>query len=263
MALDCASARDRLEEYRRGELARAEAALVAVHLEACEACRAARARDDAVVALVGTLPRPPAPPALAARIAALGAPPAGARRWLGRPWVAALGAAAVVALAVAPWVRPGPGRPGDPVEALLRAGIAEHRRILMQLEVAPAEPAPPDVLLERVRTATALQVPRAFAGAGDLRLLTARATLLAERKSAAAALQAPASPVTTYFVVPGRDLPVPADGRQEIGPYRPYVREVDDFSVYYWKQGDLAYLMVSGPDQEICKSLFLKMRQAL
>ena len=98
---------------------------------------------------------------------------------------------------------------------------------------------------------------------GELRLLTARPTLLASRKSAAAALRYPTSPVTTYFIVPGKDLPMPTEGRVQIDQYRPYMRQVNGFNVVYWKQQDLAYIMVSGLDREGCQKLFLKMRQAL
>jgi hypothetical protein len=56
---------------------------------------------------------------------------------------------------------------------------------------------------------------------------------------------------------------MPAKGRVQIDRYRPYMRQVNGFNVVYWKQQDLAYIMVSGLDREGCQKLFLKMRQAL
>ena len=91
----------------------------------------------------------------------------------------------------------------------------------------------------------------------------ARTSSRPSRKTAAAALRYPTSPVTTYFILPGPDLPMPAEGRVQIAQYRPHMRQVNGFNVVYWKQKDLVYLMVSGLDREGCQKLYLKMRQAL
>ena len=68
---------------------------------------------------------------------------------------------------------------------------------------------------------------------------------------------------TTYFVLPGPDLPMPTEGRVQIEQYRPYMREVNGFNVVYWKQKDMVYLMVSGLDREGCQKLYLKVRKEL
>jgi len=258
----CADVRDLLEEHRRGELAPEAAAEVSAHLVACDRCRRLSEADTALVALVRTLPRPAAPPALRRRLERLRGG-AGRRGWLARPWVAAALAAVVVAALLAPWVRFRSDAPTDLVERLIQSGVAEHRRILLQVELGPGEVSDPGLLFERVRTLTDVALPAVFAGAGELRLLTARPTLLADRKGAAAALRYPASPIVTYFVLPGKDLPMLAKGRVDIEQYRPHMRQVDDFRVVYWKQGELAYLMVSGLDDAKTRQLFLKMRKAL
>ena len=104
---------------------------------------------------------------------------------------------------------------------------------------------------------------RSLAGTGELHLVAARPTILASRKTAAATLRYETSPVTTYFILAGPDLPMPTEGRVQIEQYKPYMREVNGFNVVYWKQKDLAYLMVSGLDREECQKLYLKVRQAL
>jgi anti-sigma factor RsiW len=257
--MDCHATRARLDEHRRGDLAPDEARGVEAHLAGCAACRAIRAGDDALAAMLRTLPRTPAPAALARHVRLLGAPRRGLRRWLERPWVAAALAAALVAAVLTPWVR----RPGDPLEALIQSGVAEHRRIVLEVEAGLGGVPDPDAAFQRVRAVTDVQLPKVFAGAEELRLVATRPTLLASRKTAAATLRYKAAPVTTYFVLPGRDLPMPAEGRVQIDRYRPYMREANGFNIVYWKQGDLAYLMVSGLDREGCQKLFLKMRQAL
>ena len=260
--MHCQQARDLFEEYRRGELAPDLAGAVAAHLETCPACRAIWARDEAVVTLIRALPRPPAPAGLASQIRALGVPRRGVTAWLGRPWVAAALAALVVAAVLAPWLRPAE-RPADIVDALIQSGVAEHRRILLELEAGSGAVNDPDTLFARVRSVAEVELPKILAGTGELRLLTAKPTLLQSRKTAAAALRYPTSPVTTYFILPGKDLPMPTEGRVQIEQYRPHMRQVNGFNVVYWKQKDMVYIMVSGLDREGCQKLYLKMRQAL
>ena len=264
--MDCHATREILEEYRRRELDRERAGAVEAHLHGCPACRGILAREEAVARLVHRLPRPPAPATLVRQVGALGTRPRRIAGWLGRPWVAAAVGAAVVLAVLAPWLLRRPAeRPGDIVDALIQSGVAEHRRILLDLEATPREISNPDAdaVFQRVRSVTTVELPRVFAGTDELHLLTARPTILASRKTAAATLRYRTSPDTTYFVLPGPDLPMPTEGRVQIEQYRPYMREVNGFNVVYWKQKDLVYLMVSGLDREGCQKLYLKVRQAL
>jgi anti-sigma factor RsiW len=260
--MDCHETREVFEEHRRRELDPDRARAVEAHLAACPACRALWTRDEALIGLIRALPRPPAPSGLAREVRALGAPRRGIAGWLGRPWVAAALAALVVAAVLAPFVRRAE-RPVDVVEALIQSGVAEHRRILLELEAGAIVVDDPDALFARVRSVADVELPKIFAGTGELRLLAAKPTLLASRKTAAAALRYPTSPITTYFILPGKDLPMLEKGRVQIEQYRPHMREVNGFNVVYWKQKDMAYLMVSGLDREGCQKLYLKMRKAL
>jgi putative zinc finger protein len=261
--MDCHEAREVFEEHRRRELSPDRAEAVEAHLAGCPACRALWAREKAVAGLVRALPRSAAPPTLARQIRGLGARRRGIVGWLGRPWVAAAVAAIVVAAVLVPWLRRPAERPVDVVEALIQSGVAEHRRILLELEVLPPAVDDPDALFARVRSVADVELPKIFAGSGELRLLIAKPTLLASRKTAAAALRYPTSPITTYFILRGKDLPMLEKGRVQIEQYRPHMREVNGFNVVYWKQQDMAYIMVSGLDREGCQKLYLKMRKAL
>jgi anti-sigma factor RsiW len=261
--MDCHEARQLFEEHRRRELPPDRAQALEAHLAGCPACRAFWAREEAVATLVRALPRSPAPPALARQIRNLGTRRHGIVGWLGRPWVAAAVAALVVAAVLAPWLRRPAERPGDIVDALIQSGVAEHRRILLELEAGAIVVDDPDALFARVRSVADVELPKILAGTGELRLLAAKPTLLVSRKTAAAALRYPTSPVTTYFILPGKDLPMPTEGRVQIEQYRPHMRQVNGFNIVYWKQQDMVYLMVSGLDREGCQKLYLKMRKAL
>ena len=184
--------------------------------------------------------------------------------WLGRPWVAAALAAVVVAAVLAPWVQVRPRRGEDPLERLLQSGVMEHTRILLQLQTMAAEVGDPQSAFARVHSLTDVQLPPAFAGDAEMTLLQTRPTVLANRKAAAVVLRDPAWFITTYFAVPGKDLPPPPEaGRVKIETYRPYMRQMEGFNLVYWKQGEYAYLMVSDRDDPGTRQLYLKMRKAL
>jgi anti-sigma factor RsiW len=259
--IDCADVWELLEEYRRRELSAETAASVEAHLAGCPACRRLRDETEALAGRIRALPRPPAPPALVRAVRRLDGARGGrrGRRW---PWVAAAAAIVLVALGLAAWLRFAPDRPANVLDALLQSGVAEHRRIAILAEGSRdvEDPAP---LFKEVERLTGIPLPPVFAGVGELRLRDARATVLAGRKTAAAALRYPTSPITTYFVLPGADLPMPSERRVQIEQYRPYMREMNGLTVVYWKQKDLAYLMVSGLDQEGSTKLYLTMRKAL
>jgi anti-sigma factor RsiW len=258
--MDCADVWEVLEEYRRRELSAETAAAVEAHLAGCPACRRLLAESEALAGRIRALPRPPAPPALVRAVRRLDGARGGrrGRRW---PWVAAA-AVVLVALGLAAWLRFAPDLPASALEALLQSGVAEHRRIAVLAEGSRdvEDPAP---LFREVERLTGIPLPPAFAGVGELRLRDARATVLAGRKTGAAALRSPTSPITTYFVLPGADLPMPTDRRVQIEQYRPHMRAMNGLSVVYWKQKDVAYLMVSELDQEGSKKLYLAMRKAL
>jgi putative zinc finger protein len=259
--MDCREARELLEEYRRRELPAEAAGLVEAHLRACRDCPRMLEAVESLAGMIRTLPRTPAPASLVRSVRGLARPRRGVRTWLARPWVAATVSAVLVVLALSPWLRFERERP-DLIEALLQSGVAEHRRIVVLAEgTRDVDDASP--LFREVERLTGIVLPPIFAGVGELHLRDARATVLAGRKSAAAALRYPKSPITTYFVLHGADIQIPNDRRVSIADYKPYVRQMNGYNIILWKQQDLAYLMVSGLDKEGCQKLFLKMRKAL
>ena len=261
--MDCHQTRELLEEYRRRELDPERSRAVEAHLAGCPTCQAMLAREEAVARLVHALPRSPAPPTLARQIRGLETRRRGITGWVGRPWIVAAVAAVLVAAVLVPWLRRPAEGPGDVVDSIIQSGVAEHRRILLDLQATPREIADPTDLFHRVWAVTSVELPAVFAGTDELHLVAARPTIIASRKTAAATMRYKAQPDTTYFLFPGADLPMPTEGRVQIEQYRPYMREVSGYNVVYWKQKDMAYLMVSGLGKDECKGLYLKVRRAL
>jgi anti-sigma factor RsiW len=267
--MDCQEARELLEEFRRGELSSEAAARVAAHLAGCPACRRLREEADAMATLVGQLRREEMPPRLGRRIRRLARRGRGVRRplgWLARPWVAAAVAAVLVAGVLGPWAYFRGARPEDPLERVLQSGIAEHSRLLLQLQAQTHEGrlvSDPAETFATVQALTNVTVPWVFAGDEELTLMEARPTVIASRKAAAVVLRDRSWFITTYFAMPGKDLPMPDKGRVQIDRYRPYMRQADGFSIVYWKQGEYAHLMISDLDPPRCQALFLKMRKGM
>jgi len=67
---------------------------------------------------------------------------------------------------------------------------------------------------------------------------------------------------TTLFLLPEAGLDIPAEGRLPIETFTPYHRVVSGRQLLLWKQGRLAYLLVSDLDQAESVSMFLKVRKA-
>lgn len=260
---DCQATRESLEEYRRGELPVEAARTVETHLARCAACQRLREDDDALEAMVRALPRTPAPDEVRRLIQAAGVRRPRRLAWLARPWVAATVSAIVVAAALSPWVRFRADTPESLFERLITSSVTEHKGILLQLQGFGGEVTDPAAAFAVVRSLTDVQLPPAFAGDNDLRLVAARPTVIVDRRAAAAVLSYKARSVTTYFALPGKDLPMPNERRVQIEQYKPYMRQMNGFHVIYWKQGDLAYLMVTDLDELRSRQLFLKMRKAL
>jgi anti-sigma factor RsiW len=261
--MDCRQAREWLEEYRRRELGADAAAAVEAHLAQCAECRRLLEETEAFAGRVRALPRASAPARLGRAVRRLGRT-GGVRTWLGRPWVAAALAAVVVAAVLAPWVQLPARRGDDTLERLLQSGVMEHTRILLQLQTMAAEVSDPQSAFARVHSLTDVQVPPAFGGNPEMTILQARPTLIANRKAAAVVLRDPAWFITTYFALPGKDLPPPPEaGRVRIETYRPFMKQIEGFTLVYWKQGEYAYLMVSDRDDPGTRQLYLKMRKAM
>ena len=64
------------------------------------------------------------------------------------------------------------------------------------------------------------------------------------------------------LLTPGPDATIPAEDRLAIEIFKPHHRVASGKQVLYWKQRDLACLMVSDLDQQGLASMFLKVRKA-
>jgi len=210
--------------------------------------------------LATELPRHVAPARLRAAIVEASAPRP-ARTW----WLAPALSAAATALVLALFFVPMLPRitPQDPVQRLARAVVAEHTRALLwgarSEEVVPA--AVPWLSQE-----TGINLASVFLGDDRLSLVGAEPVYLDQRRGVALHYRDADGHHITYVVLPAPGLGIPERRRVKIDRYRPALIHDNGFSVWVWKQGDLACFlvsdMVSEADLAHFKDYFVRVRAA-
>jgi hypothetical protein len=217
--------------------------------------------DEALGRRLATeLPRYPAPPGLRSAIMA-GSTPAPARAW----WFAPALSAAATALMLILFFLPLLPRvaPADPVERLTRAVVAEHERAVMWGARRP------DVIptaLPWLTQETGIGLSSVFSGDDRLTLLEAEPIYLEQRRGLAVHYRDADGHRVTYVVLPAPGLVTPERRRQKVDRWRPALLHDSGFSVWMWKQRDLAVFivsdMVSQTDHERFKDYFVRLRAA-
>jgi hypothetical protein len=189
--------------------------------------------------LAAELPRHAAPAGLRQAVSgtARARPPA-------RPWLSAALASAATALLLFLVFIPMLPRivPADPVQRMVRSVVAEHTRTLMwgarRPDVIPAA-------LPWLTQESGIGLARVFAGDERLTFVAAEPVYLEQRRGIALYYRDENSHLLTYAVLPAPGLPMPERQRQQVDRWRPALLQDSGFSVWVWKQGDLACFIVS------------------
>lgn len=210
--------------------------------------------------LADELPRYPAPARLRAVLSEVAPPRAARPGWLA-PALAAAATALVLVLLFLPRL-PRVGPP-DPMEQLVRAVVDEHTRVVLW---GARSREGVSAALPRLRAEVKISLERVFAGDDDLTLLGAEPVYLAERRGLAVYYRDREGRPVTYAVLPAPRLGPPAAGRVQIEKFRPALVHADGFSVWVWKQGDLACFLVADRvaerDLPRFKDYFVRVRTA-
>ncbi len=217
--------------------------------------------DEALGRRLGAeLPRHAAPARLRVSIVEMAAPRP-ARVW----WLAPAFAAAATALTLVLFFVPmlPRGASSDPVQRLTRAVVSEHTRVLLwgarHSEVVPAG-------LEWLIQESGIDLSKMFTGDERLTLVGAEPVYLDHRRGVALHYRDGDGHNVTYVVLPAPNLGIPERRRVKIDRWRPALLHDDGFSVWVWKQGDLACFivsdMVSEADLAQFKDYFARVRAA-
>jgi hypothetical protein len=205
------------------------------------------------------LPRHRAPARLRATVLA-GAPGGGPAGWVG-PALAALGTALVLILTFVPLLPR--AAPSDPVVRLTRAVVSEHARALLwgarTPDIIPAA-------LPWLAQETGIELASVFTGDDEVAFIAAEPVYIDQRRGVALHYRDPDGHHLTYVVLPASGLTLPERFRMKIDRFRPALLHDSGFSVWVWKQGDLACFlvsdMVSEADAVRFKDYFVRVRVA-
>ncbi|MBI2154997.1 MAG: hypothetical protein HYV92_15180 [Candidatus Rokubacteria bacterium] len=207
--------------------------------------------------LAARLPRHAAPAHLRAAISALAAPPHRAS-WVA-PALSALATALVLGLVALPLL-PRNVEP-DPLRSLVSAVLSQHTRSLMWGEERPeAVPA----ALPRFMEQTGIALSWFFQGDDEIQLINAEPLVVEGRRALALTYKDRQGHTLTYMLLPGAGMALPEQGRVKIDGFRPLLTQTDGWSIFVWKQKDLACFLISDlvSEQDLTrfKQVFLKVR---
>lgn len=211
--------------------------------------------------LAAELPRHAAPARLRHAVVEAGRPRADVR-----PWLSAALAASATALVLFLVFIPMLPRiiPADPVQRLVRSVVSEHTRTLMwgarRPDVIPAA-------LPWLTQESGIGLNRVFAGDERLTFVSAEPVYLEQRRGIALHYRDEDGHLLTYVVLPAPGLPMPERQRVQVDRWRPALLRDSGFSVWVWKQGDLACFivsdMISETDLGAFREYFVRVRVAM
>lgn len=190
---------------------------------------------------------------------------AGRPRAVHRPWISAALASVATALILFLVFIPMLPRimPADPVQHLVRSVVSEHSRTLMwgarRPDVIPAA-------IPWLTQESGIGLLRVFGGDERLTFVSAEPVYLERRRGIALHYRDEESHLLTYIVLPAPGLPMPERRRVQVGRWRPALLSDSGFSVWVWKQGDLACFIVSDmlseDDLQHFREYFVRVRTA-
>jgi hypothetical protein len=219
--------------------------------------------DEALGRRLATeVPRHAAPARLRAAIAEAAAPTSVRARWLA-PTLASAATALVLGLAFVPMLPP--SAPTEPALRLARVVVAEHTRAAMWGARRPADIIPAG--LPWLTQETGIGLAKVFTGDERLSLLAAEPVYLDQRRGLALHYRDEDGHHVTYVALPAPGFSVPERQRVKISDrFRPALLNDSGFSVWVWRQGDLACFlvsdMVSQTDLVRFKDYFVRVRSA-
>jgi hypothetical protein len=162
-----------------------------------------------------------------------------------RPWLSAALAASATALLLLLIFIPMLPRivPADPVQRLVRSVVTEHTRTLMWGARRSDVIIP--TALPWLTQESGIGLPRVFVGDDRLAFVAAEPVYLEQRRGVALHYRDEEGHLVTYVAMPAPGLPMPERQRVQVDRWRPALMHDSGFSVWVWKQGDLACFIVS------------------
>jgi len=151
----------------------------------------------------------------------------------------------------------------DSLQPIVNAVLSAHMQSLLW-----GEPRPEAVWVAapRVMEETGIGLSWFFQGDAEVQLINVEPMILEGRRALALTYRDSEGHWLTYLLVRGAGVSLPKQGRVQIDGFRPLLTKVDGFSLFVWKQQDLACFLISDlvSEQDLSrfKEVFLKVRSA-
>jgi anti-sigma factor (TIGR02949 family) len=178
--------------------------------------------------------------------------------WTTPPVLCATTAILVLALALPlyhRWVGPAP----DPAARVVGEARRDYDRLLLNYPPHGTNPAEPTQIQQWFQQTLNFSPAIHFWGNQEIRLLRGYPTYLMERRAACLIFKT-GDAISTLYIFPGGDISIPPHNRRQINGYTPYQATAQDQRVLLWRQGELAFLIVSRLTNPELDQLFLRIR---
>lgn len=178
--------------------------------------------------------------------------------WTTPPALCATTALLVLAIALPlyhRWTMPAP----DPAARVVREAAGDYQRLLLNYPPHGTNPAEPTQIQQWFQQTLNFTPAIQFWGNQEIRLLRGYPTYFMGRQAACLIFKA-GDAISTLYIFPGADIAIPPDHRRPINGFAPYQATTPDQHVLLWKQGDLAFLIVSPLANPDLDQLFLRIR---
>lgn len=135
----------------------------------------------------------------------------------------------------------------------------DYHRLLLNYPPHGTNPAEPAQIQQWFQQALNFTPTIQFWGNQEIRLLRGYPTYIMERRAACLIFKS-GDAISTLYIFPGGDIAIPPRNRRPINGYAPYQATTQDQRVLLWKQGELAFLIVSPLANPEIDQLFLRIR---
>ena len=180
------------------------------------------------------------------------------RLWTTPPALCATTAILVLALALPlyhRWMGPAP----DPAARVVGEAVRDFDRLLLNYPPHGTNPAEPKQIQQWFQQTLNFSPAIHFWGNREIRLLRGYPTYMMERRAACLIFKM-GEAISILYIFPGTDIPIPPHNRRQIDGFAPYQATAQDQRVLLWRQGELAFLIVSALAPPELDQLFLRIR---
>jgi len=178
--------------------------------------------------------------------------------WTTPPALCATTAILVLALAL-PLYHSWVGPVVDPAARIVGEAARDYDRLLLNYPPHGTNPAEPMQIQQWFQQTLNFAPAIQFWGNQDIRLLRGYPTYIMERRAACLIFKM-GDAISTLYIFPGADIPIPPHNRRQINGYAPYQATARDQRVLLWRQGEQAFLIVSRLTNPELDQLFLRIR---